>query len=143
MNTSRSSSSEPSEALLEIGRRFYPRRRARYRDLRPYQEACEWARTLDWRGNPYERFLLHRELLHYFLSVDHIDSIQKIRRIAAPGEMSAVIDHLLDTLPAEDSRLGIFTRVFLRLPWEIAYRHRLVKYSPLAQALGTLGEIRR
>jgi hypothetical protein len=44
-----------SDAQFEIGRKFYPRRYSRFKDLRPYEQACEWARGLDWRNNPYDR----------------------------------------------------------------------------------------
>ena len=61
-----------SETMLEIGAKLYTRRYHRFKDLRPFHEACEWAQSLDWRNNPYDRFLLKRELLrHIEAGVSH------------------------------------------------------------------------
>jgi hypothetical protein len=39
------SNPQPSDTLLEVGRRLHPRRYHRFKDLRPDLEAVEWART--------------------------------------------------------------------------------------------------
>ena len=59
------SNPQPSDTVMEIGRNLHPRRYHRFKDLRPDLEAVQWARSLDWRNNPYDRFLLRREILHY------------------------------------------------------------------------------
>ena len=125
---------EPSEAVMEIGRRFYPRRYRRYRDLRSWQEARDWARTLDWRNNPYDRFLLRRELIR------HIESSTDSwwHRRVIPGEIAEIVDHLLDTFPDRHERLGVFAGVIGRFPWEYGARHGFVRYSQLTKALSAL-----
>ena len=54
-----------SAATLSMGRRFYPRRYQRFPGLHAPAEAVAWSRALDWRDNPYSRFLLRRELLRF------------------------------------------------------------------------------
>ena len=56
---------QPSDTVMEVGRNLHPRRYCRFKDLRPDLEAVEWSRKLDWRNNPYDRFLLRREILHH------------------------------------------------------------------------------
>ena len=130
---------EMSDAIFEIALRQYPRRRRRHPDLRPYPQAREWARSLDWRDNPYDRFLLRRELLHYLESAVHIDLIRRAQRLANPGEIPQIVDHLLDTFSSKLEDFDVFSRIALRVPWEVAARHGRLRYNHLTKALRSIG----
>ena len=127
-----------SDALIEIGRKFYPRRYSRFKDLRPYEQACEWARGLDWRNNPYDRFLLRREILHQIESVSFHDPRWNVYRFASRTEIAAQVDRLMDEFPEERERIGVFTYVIASLPWNLATTHGLIRHSRLVQVLSSL-----
>src|SRR5579859_6347172 len=52
----------------DLRQKFAPRRNKRYSHLRSFNEEAEWARSLDWRTNDYDFYLLARRI------VDHVDS---------------------------------------------------------------------
>jgi hypothetical protein len=56
---------ELSETTLEVARKVHPRRYSLFKDLRSFEETAEWAEKLDWRENPYDRFLLRPEILRH------------------------------------------------------------------------------
>jgi hypothetical protein len=125
---------QPSDTVMEIGRNLYPRRYRRFKDLRPDLEAVEWSRNLDWRHNPYGRFLLRREILHHLEASSFYKANRNIYSYASRGEITAEVDRLLDTCPPEYER-GAFHYVLVMLPWELAFKHGRVRYSRLAEAL--------
>lgn len=129
---------ELTETMLEIGAKLFPRRYHRFKDLRPYQEACEWARTLDWRQNPYDRFVLRREILHHLESSASYDGRWNVYSFASRDEIAAEVDRLMGEFPDEYERLGVFSYVLVTLPWHLAFKHGLVQHSRLAGALGKL-----
>src|SRR5215469_7183584 len=94
------STPQPSELMLEIGAKLFPTRYKRFKDLRPDQEACQWARTLDWRENPYDRFLLKRELLRH-LEASELHSPRNIFTFASRGEIEAKVEQLMNEFPDE------------------------------------------
>src|SRR5882757_1587796 len=98
---------EPSELMLEIGAKLFPRRYRRFRDLRPYQETLEWVWTLDWRQNPYDRFLLRRELLRHLESTGYYEGRLNVFTFASRDEITAEVDHLLDKFPDEFEAMGV------------------------------------
>ncbi len=130
-----------SDTLLEIGGRLCPRRYQRFRDLRPWEEAAEWARTLDWRGNPYDRFLLRREILRQLESTAvHEADFHNVYTYASREEIAFEADKLLDELPSEFESRGPLTYVLITLPWHLAFKHGRVKHSRLAEALSQFPE---
>ena len=130
---------ELTETMLEIGSKLFPRRYHRFKDLRPDQQACEWARTLDWRQNPYDRFLLRRELLHHLESTAFYESRLNVYSFASRDEIAAEVDRLMNEFPGEHESMDVFSYVLLMLPWNLAFKHGQVKPSRLAEALGKLG----
>ena len=133
---------EPSPTVLDIARKFYPRRYRRHRDLRTWEDARAWARQLDWRNNPYERFLLERELTHYIEASTHLNWHRRIISSARDGEIAALVADLLDAYAreADRRRLDVFSSILVRFPWEYAYRHGWLRYSALCGALSSLPE---
>ena len=119
---------------MEIGRNLYPRRYRRFRDLRPDLEAVEWSRNLDWRSNPYDRFLLRREILHHLEATSFYEAYWNTYSYASRGEITAEVDRLLDSCPPEYER-GAFHHVLVLLPWELAFKHGRVGHSRLSEAL--------
>ena len=124
--------------MLEIGAKLFPRRYRRFRDLRPYQEACEWARKLDWRQNPYDCFLLRRELLRHLESTEFYKGSRNVFSFASREEISAEIDHLMDEFPDEFASSGVFKYVLVTLPWHLGFKHGLIHHSRLTEALAKL-----
>src|SRR5438552_16314206 len=102
---------QPSDTILEIGRRLHPRRYQRFRDLRPDLEASAWARTLDWRNNPYDRFLLRREILHHLESVCFYRAAWNIYTFASREEIAAETDRLIDEFPNKYACMGVLNYV--------------------------------
>ena len=129
---------EPTDLMLEIGTRFFPRRYRRFRDLRPYQEACEWARKLDWRRNPYDRFLLHRELLRHLESTEVYEGRRNPFSFASREEIAAEVDQLLDEFPDKYESIGVFSYVLVTIPWHLGFKHGRIHYNRLTQALAML-----
>jgi hypothetical protein len=129
---------EPTELMLEIGAKFFPRRYRRFEDLRPYPEACEWARNLDWRQNPYDRFLLRRELLHHLESIASYAGIRNVFTFASREEIAAEVDRLLDEFPDKYGSIGVFGYVLVTLPWRLGFKHGRIRYSRLTEALAKL-----
>jgi len=128
----------PSDLMLEIGAKLYPRRYHRHRNLRPYQFACEWARKLDWRCNPYDRFLLHRELFRHLESTESYEGRRNVFSFASRGEIEGEIDRLLDEYPDEFPAIGVFAYVLMVLPLNMAHSHGRIRYRKLTQALAGL-----
>ncbi len=130
---------ELSDILLEIGGRLCPRRYRRFRDLRPWEEAAGWARTLDWRGNPYDRFLLRREILRQLESTAVYEpDFHNVYTYASREEIAFEVDRLLDELTPEFESRGPLTYVLITLPWHLAFKHGRVRYSRLDEALRRL-----
>ena len=128
---------ELTETMLEIGAKLFPRRYSRFKDLRPDQQACEWARTLDWRQNPYDRFLLRREILHHLESTASYESRRNVYSFASRDEIAAEVDHLMDEFPDKYESIGVFSYVLITLRWNLAFKHGQVQHSLLAEALGS------
>jgi hypothetical protein len=121
---------ETSDVLFEIGAKLFPRRHHRFRDLRPYEEACEWAQTLDWRNNPYDRFLLRREILHHLEEeATHGGGFWKLYSFATREEIAAKVDQLLIELPRQFEREGVFCYVLNATKWDLAFEHGMVGFS--------------
>ena|SRR6516164_4593915 len=129
---------EPSKLMQEIGAKLYPRRYRRFKDLRSFEDACEWARTLDWQKNPYDRFLLRRELLHHLESTEFYKGGLNIFSFASRGEIAAEVERLMDEFPKEHKGMGVFAYVLTALPWRLAFRHGVEEQSRLAAALRKL-----
>ena len=124
--------------MLEIGAKLFPRRYRRFKDQRPEQQACEWARTLDWRQNPYDRFLLRREILHHLESAAFHEGRRNVYSFASRDEIAAEVDHLMDEFPDKYESIGVFSYVLITLRWNLAFKHGQVQHSLLAEALGKL-----
>ena len=129
---------ELSETMLEIGQKLFPRRYHRFKDLRSYNQACEWAQTLDWQQNPYDRFLLRRELLHHLENSAFYAANRNVFRFASRDEIAAGIDRLLDESPDAIKSCAIFTYILVTLPWHLRFKQGSVRHSRLAEALAKL-----
>lgn len=129
---------ELSETMLEIGEKYFPRRYRRFKDMRPYSQAREWSRTLDWRQNPYDRFLLRRELLHHLESTAFYEGRWNVYSYASREEIAAEVDRLMDEFPDEFKTAGVFTYVLVTLPWYLGFKHGRIRCSRLAGALAKL-----
>jgi hypothetical protein len=129
---------EPSKLMQEMGAKLYPRRYRRFKDLRSFQDACEWARTLDWQKNPYDRYLLRRELLHHLESTEFYKGDQNIFRLASREEIATEVERLLDGFANEHKTMGVFAYVLTTLPWHVAFKHGMAEQSRLAAALKKL-----
>lgn len=124
--------------MLEIGAKLFPRRYRRFKDLRPYQEACEWARTLNWRENPYDRFLLRRELLHHLEATQFHAGSSNVFTFASREEIAAEVGGMIEGYQAKHEPIGVFNFVLITVQWNLAYKHGRVRYSNLAAALGKM-----
>jgi hypothetical protein len=129
---------ELTDMMLEIGAKLFPRRYRQFKDLRSPQEASEWARTLDWRKNPYDRFLLRRELLHHLENSAFHDGRRNVYSFASREEIEAEVDRVMGQFQNKHERIGIFSYVLTKVPWDLAFRHGRVRYSRLAKALALL-----
>jgi hypothetical protein len=129
---------ELSDVLLEISAKMFPKRYRMFKDLRPYNQASEWARTLDWRENPYARFLLRRELLHHLESTQCYKGRENVFSFASREEISAEVDRLMDEFPDKYKNIGVFGYVLVTLPWNLAFNHGHIRYSKLTEALAKL-----
>jgi len=129
---------EPSDLLLQINAKLFPRRYRRFRDLRPIDEACRWAETLDWRQNPYDRFLLRRELLRHLESTEIYKGRRNVFSFASRDEVSAEVDRLMNEFPDKFKSMGVFTYVLITLPWHLGFKHGRVRHSLLNKALAKL-----
>jgi hypothetical protein len=109
-----------SDTVLEVGRKLHPRRYHRFQDLRSDLEACAWAETLDWRNNPYDRFLLRREMLHHLEATSFYEACWNIYSYASRAEIAAEVDNLLDNCQGEWRR-RVFHYVLVTLPWNLAF----------------------
>jgi hypothetical protein len=134
------SKSEPTEIMEEMVAKLFPRRYRRFKDLRPYQEACEWARTLDWRQNPYDRFLLRRELLHHLESSEFHNGRLNVFAFASREEIAGEADHLINEFPEKYEGLGVFSYVLITLPWRLGFKHGLIRHGKLDEALAKLAK---
>ncbi len=130
---------ELSDTVLEIGAKLCPRRYRRFKDLRTFDQAQEWVRTLDWRKNPYDRFLLRREILRQLeSSVVHEPGFRNVFTYASRDEIGAEVDRLLDEFPVKFERMGALIYVLVGLPWHLAFKHGFVRHSRLVQALSSM-----
>jgi hypothetical protein len=107
--SAREEKAELSEVMLEVGGRLCPRLYRRHRDLRDYQDLRWWAERLDWRNNPYDRYLLRRELLHQIEAYRGDMPEFNAGLFARRDQLLKQIDYLLGEYPEELGRMGIFT----------------------------------
>jgi hypothetical protein len=124
---------ELSDTILEVGRKVHPRLYRRFKDLRPWLAAADWAQTLDCRTNPYDRFLLRREILH------HVESeCWNYYSLASREEIAAETDRLIDEFPGGDEPPGVFSYVFRNLFLYRLLKHPETKRNRLDEALAKL-----
>lgn len=136
------SNPQPSDTVMEIGRNLLPRRYQRFKDLRRDLEAVEWSHNLDWQNNPYDRFLLRREILHHLEATAFYEAGWNVYSYASRGEIAAQVDSLLDNCPPEFES-GVFHYVLTIVRWELAFKHGRVRYSRLAEALAKTSGARK
>ena len=130
---------ELSDTLLEIGGKLCPRRYRRFRDLRASEEAEQWARGLDWRDNPYDRFLLRREILRQLESTAVYEpGFQNVYTYTSRYEIAAEVDTLMQEFPHEYESMGVFSYVLITLPWHLAFKHGKVRRDSLLAALNKI-----
>ena len=122
------------DTVMEVGRKLHPRRYKRFTDLRPDLEAVAWAGSLDWRNNPYDRFLLRREILHHLEATSFYEADWNVYTYASRGEISAEVDRLLDRCPPQ-YETSEFHHVLVTLPWELAFKHGRVRHTRLVEAI--------
>jgi len=121
--------------MEEIDEKIFSRRYHRFKDMRRYLDACEWAKTLDWRNNPYDRFLLRRELLHHLEATEVYFGPQNIFNFASRTEIAGEVDRLMEQCPNSAEGSGVFGYILHMVPWNLAVRHERIKYSKLTAAL--------
>jgi hypothetical protein len=121
--------------MEEIDEKIFSRRYHRFKDMRRYSEACRWAKALDWRRNPCDRFLLRRELLHHLEATEVYFGPQNIFTFATRGEIAEEVERLMDQCPNDVNGMGVFGYVLHMTPWNLAIRHERVKLSKLSAAL--------
>jgi hypothetical protein len=129
---------ELSVTLLEIGAKLFPKRYRMFKDLRPGRQASEWARSLDWQQNPYDLFLLRRELLRHLESTQCYKGRKNVFAFASREEISAEVDRLMDVFPDKYKNIGVFDYVLVTLPWNLAFKHGHIRHSKLTGALAKL-----
>ncbi len=135
----RETNPEPSSTMMEFGRRLFPRRYRRFKDLRTRAEATAWARELDWQNNPYDRFLLRREILHYLESTLFYEADCNVYTFASREEIAAEVDFLIDDFRDDTwGWMGLFQFVVRLLPWHIATKHGRVTHGRLETVLDGL-----
>jgi hypothetical protein len=115
--SAREEKAELSEVMLEVGGRLFPRLYKRHGDLRNQGEVRQWAEKLDWRNNPYDRYLLRRELLRHIESYRYDMPGCNVGLFAKRDQILKQIDYLLDNFPEELNRMGIFMYVVVALPF--------------------------
>ena len=130
---------ELTDTMLEIGAKLFPRRYSRFKDMRPDAQACEWARALDWRQNPYDRYLLRREILHHLESTAFYEGRLNVYSFASRDEIAAEVHCLMAEFPDKCRSIGVFSYVLVTLPWHLAFKHGQIQHSRLAEALGKIG----
>lgn len=113
----RAKKAELSEVMLEVGGRFFPRLYRRHGDLRNCRELRQWAEKLDWRDNPYDRYLLRRELLRYIEAQRGDTPFCNVSLFARREQILKQIDYLLDNFPEELKRMGVFFYVAGVIPF--------------------------
>ena len=124
-----------SAATVNVGRQLHPRRYQRFPGLRSRAEAVAWARMLDWRENPYARFLLRRELLRFVTARAGEDPRHNVFRFANAEEVAATVDHMLNAYAEKPAGESVFNYVVAGLPWKLAIRAGRIRYSHLTKAL--------
>jgi hypothetical protein len=129
---------DPTDDFLERELKLYPRRYRRYSDLRTYSEACDWAQTLDWQKNPYDRYLLHRELMRFLEATQCYLGRKNLFRAVSREDVSTGVTHLLDQYAARPVIIGVFRYVLLMIPWIVGHKSGQIRYSRLTQALARL-----
>ncbi len=122
----RKEKAELSEVMLEVGGRLCPRLYRRHRDLRDYQEMRQWAEKLDWRNNPYDRYLLRRELLHFIEAQRYDASFCNVSLFLTREQILKQIDRLLKDYPEEIKQMGIFAYVAGMLPFIVGRRRERI-----------------
>jgi hypothetical protein len=127
-----------SEAFLEAGRKLFPRRYRRNRNVSALNEASEWARTLDWQDNPYDRFLFQRELMRQAENLYSYDGWINLFSFCSRQEVATEIEELLLEFKNEYGATRPFDYVLSVLPWRLGLKHGFVKHSKLEQALSSM-----
>src|SRR5688572_32466089 len=87
---------EIPECTVSIGRKFYPRLYKRFRDLRDYNDAAHWSRTIDWENNPYDRFLLKREIRRHLETDLSYRGRQNVYTFASRDEIEREIEECMN-----------------------------------------------
>ena len=121
------------ECTLSIGRKFYPPLSKRGEHLRDADEAAEWASSLDWSNNPYDRFLLKREIVRQSERFWRDKVPMNCWTFASPDEIAGEVDKLLDEYKQEGRTRHIFQLILATLPWTLGYKHGRVQSSRLAR----------
>ena len=118
--------------------RLFPRRYRRFRDLRTYEAACDWSRTLDWQRSTYDRFLLERELLRYLEATQCYLGQESLFRIASREVIGSEIGLLLDEYAARPVPVSVFAYVLIMLPGVVGRKCGRRQQSRLTQVLADL-----
>jgi hypothetical protein len=130
---------EVSDTTMEIARKLHPPRYKLFKNLRPYEEAAEWAQKLDWRENPYDRFLLRREILRHLETRSiHEPGFRNVYTYASRQEITAEVDRLIEKFPKKLEKWGVFGYVLAALPWCLGSKHGKIGRDPLVAALNEI-----
>jgi hypothetical protein len=133
--SAREEKAELSSTMWEVGSKLFPCRYQRHQGVRGYEEAVAWAERLDWRNNPYDRYLLQRELLHFLEGTKFEHPCCRVLLSATRAEIAEKIDHLLKLYSESGTTMEVFTYVVVMMPYQFRPKGRQARRSKLAMAL--------
>ena len=122
---------------MEVARRVHPPRYRLFKNLRSFEATAEWAQKLDWRENPYDRFLLRREILRHLENRSKA-GFRNVYSYATRQEITAEVDRLMEKFPKKFEKWGVFGYVLTALPWYLALKHGKVRRDPLVATLNAI-----
>lgn len=127
------------ECTVAIGRKFYPGLYRHRRNVRDPDDAAEWAESLDWLNNPYDRFLLKREILRQSENFLRDKGPMNIWSFASREEIANEIDTVLSECEKKGRIRNVLSLILVTLPWRVGYKHGRIVYSRLAEAFASGG----